>query len=137
MKYQIFLLVIMSTLITMKAKANNDIIQQNDTSVLVQSPAEFPGGQDKWQDFLANNLDYDIAVKNDAPVGKYKVAFDFVIDTEGEIKDIRFVQNPGYGIAEEVLKALNKCPRWIPASQNGKNVIYRHRQELIFEVSQN
>ena len=136
MKYKIFLLVIMSTLITMKAKANNTI-QLVDTTVLIQTPAEFPGGQDKWQDFLANNLDYDIAVKNDAPVGKYKVIFAFVIDTEGEIKDIRFVQNPGYGIAEEVLKAINKCPRWIPASQNGKNVIYRHRQELIFEVSQN
>ena len=137
MKYRIFLIVILNTLFYMQANASSVIIHQSDTSVLIQKPAEFPGGQDKWQDFLAANLDYDIAVKNDAPTGKYNVVFAFVINREGEIKDIRFEKNPGYGIAEEVIRVLNECPRWIPASQNGKNVIYRHRQTLLFEVSQN
>jgi hypothetical protein len=109
----------------------------NSDNVIVQIPAEFPGGQKGWVNFLEENMDHEVPVRNGAPAGQYLVIVSFVIDKEGNITELKAENDPGFGTKEEALKIMKRSPRWIPASQNGKNVIYRHRQMVGFLVSEN
>ena len=105
--------------------------------VNIQKSAEFPGGQKGWVNFLEENMDRDVPVRNGAPTGNYLVIISFVIDKEGNLTELKAENDPGFGTKEEALKIMKRSPRWIPASQNGKNLIYRHRQMVAFLVSEN
>lgn len=102
-------------------------------------PAKFPGGSDAWVEYLNSKLNYNVPINNNAPSGQYPIAFSFIIDKEGNITNIVFDKDPGYGIKEEVLRVLTnkRMPKWNPASINGEPKIYRQRQRLTFSVSEN
>lgn len=108
----------------------------NSDNVIVQKQAEFPGGQKAWQSFLKENMDTDVPVRNGAPTGKYIVLVSFIIDKEGNLSELKAENDPGFGTKEEALKIMKQSPRWIPATQNGKNIIYRQRQIVGFLVSE-
>ena len=112
----------------LRAKLSNDNIN---------IPAEFPGGQKGWVKYLENNLDRDLPVRKGAPVGKYPVVVSFVVDKEGNLTDVKSENDPGYGTAEETVRLIKDGPKWVPATQNGRNVIYRQRQAIVFVVSSN
>lgn len=103
---------------------------------VVQIAAEFPGGLAAWQKYLERNLNRDLPVDNGAPPGKYTVTVSFIVDKTGVISDVKAENNPGYGTADEAVRVIRKGPNWKPAVQNGRNVIYRHKQKITFEVSE-
>ncbi len=107
----------------------------NSDNVIVQIPAEFPGGQKGWVNYLERTLNRDILVNTTAPVGKYSVIVSFVVDKDGNVTNVKAENNPGYGTMEEAIRVIQNGPKWIPATQNGVNVIYRHRQAIVFGVS--
>jgi len=107
----------------------------NSDNIIVQIPAEFPGGQKGWVNYLERNLDRDLPIRKGAPVGKYSVVVSFIVDKEGNITNVKAENNPGYGTAEEVIRIIKDGPKWVPATQNGINVIYRQRQAIVFLVS--
>jgi protein TonB len=102
---------------------------------IVEIPAEFPGGQPAWQKYLERNLNRDLPIQNGAPVGKYIVRVSFLVDKTGAISDVRGENDPGYGTQEEAIRVIQKGPNWKPAVQNGRNVNYRHIQNIVFVVS--
>lgn len=102
----------------------------------VQNPAEFPGGISAWSKYLERNLNRDLPVNNGAPAGKYTVVVSFTVDKNGSISDVQADNNPGYGTNEEAVRVIKKGPSWKPAVQNGRNVIYRHKQSITFQVSE-
>lgn len=107
----------------------------NSDNVIVQKPAEFPGGQKGWVNYLERTLNRDLLVNTNAPVGKYSVVVSFIVDKEGNVANVKAENNPGYGTMEEAIRVIQNGPKWIPATQNGVNVIYRHRQAIVFGVS--
>lgn len=109
----------------------------SDTSNDVKVPAEFPGGQKGWAKYIEKNIDYDLPVRNGAPVGKYQVFVSFKIDKDGSIIDVLTENDFGYGMSEEVIRVMKNSPKWTPASINGVKVIYRQRYSVIFSVYQN
>lgn len=102
----------------------------------VEIPAEFPGGITAWQRYLERNLNQDIPIQNGAPFGKYVVTLTFIVDKNGAISDVKAENDPGYGTKEEAIRVIERGPNWIPAVQNGRNVIYRHIQNIVFVVAQ-
>jgi protein TonB len=102
---------------------------------VVQIQAEFPGGMPAWQKFLERNLNASVPVDNGAPPGKYTVVLSFIVDKTGAISDIKAENDPGYGTKDEAIRVLKKSPSWKPAVQNGRNVIYRQRQSITFQVA--
>jgi protein TonB len=103
---------------------------------VVQIPAEFPGGTAGWTKYLERNLNRDLPVENGAPPGKYTVVVTFIVDKTGAISDVTAENDPGYGTKDEAIRVIKKGPAWKPAVQNGRNVIYRHRQSVTFQVSE-
>jgi hypothetical protein len=115
-------------------RKRNDDIEKIYTSV--QIPSTFPGGTDAWAKFLARNLNRDLPVENGAPAGKYRVTVSFIVARDGTISDVIADNDPGYGTAEEAVRVIKAGPSWTPAEQNGHKVIYRHRQVLVFQVTE-
>ncbi|MEY4098243.1 MAG: hypothetical protein RL170_1087, partial [Bacteroidota bacterium] len=103
---------------------------------VVQIPAEFPGGQQGWVRYLERTLNRDLPVENGAPAGKYSVVVSFVVARDGSISDVKSENDPGYGTKDEAVRVITRGPKWKPAVQNGRNVIYRHRQAIVFVVSE-
>jgi protein TonB len=104
------------------------------TSVQIQST--FPGGTDAWVKFLSRTLNRDLPVENGAPAGRYAVTVSFVVSRDGSISDVKAESDPGYGTAAEAVRVIKKGPKWTPAEQNGYKVIYRHRQAIVFQVTE-
>jgi hypothetical protein len=102
----------------------------------VQIPSTFPGGTDAWAKFLSRTLNRDLPVENGAPAGNYRVTVSFIVAKDGSISDVKAENDPGYGTAGEAVRVIQQGPKWVPAEQNGKKVIYRHRQVLVFQVSE-
>jgi len=46
------------------------------------------------------------------------------------------LNDPGYGCGAEAVRVIKKGPKWQPAIQNGRNVIYRQKQNITFEVTE-
>ncbi len=103
---------------------------------VVQIAAEFPGGLPAWTKYLERNLNHDLPVENGAPPGKYTVVVSFIVSKTGDISDVVAENDPGYGTKAEAIRVITKGPKWKPAVQNGRNVIYRHRQSITFQVSE-
>ena len=103
---------------------------------VVQIPAEFPGGTSAWSRYLERNLNRDIPVENGAPPGRYTVVVAFTVSKTGAISDVAAENDPGYGTKAEAIRVITKGPAWKPAVQNGRNVIYRHKQAITFVVSE-
>ncbi|NCI47441.1 energy transducer TonB [Sediminibacterium soli] len=103
---------------------------------VVQIPAEFPGGLSGWTKYLERTLNRDLPVENGAPPGKYTVIVSFIVAKDGAISDVVAENDPGYGTKGEAVRVIQKGPKWKPAVQNGRNVIYRHKQSITFMVSE-
>lgn len=102
---------------------------------VVQIPAEFPGGLPAWTRYLERNLNRDVPVENGAPAGRYTVIVAFTVSKTGAISDVQAENDPGYGTKAEAIRVITKGPAWKPAVQNGRNVIYRHKQSITFIMS--
>ena len=103
---------------------------------VVQIPAEFPGGLQGWSRYLERTLNRDLPVENGAPTGKYSVIVSFIVSKDGSISEVKAENDPGYGTKDEAVRVIQRGPKWKPAVQNGRNVIYRHRQAIVFMVSE-
>lgn len=108
----------------------------NKPVVIVQIEARFPGGPDAWRRFLEKNLNTETPIENGAAPARYTVIVSFIVDKEGNISEVKAENDPGYGTAAEAIRVIKRGPKWQPAVQNGRNVVYRQRQSITFEVSE-
>lgn len=102
----------------------------------VQIQAKFPGGPEAWAKYLQRNLKADAPTDNGAPTGSYTVVVSFLVDKDGNISEVKADNDPGYGTAAEAVRVISRGPKWIPAVQNGRNVIYRQKQAITFRVEE-
>jgi protein TonB len=114
-------------------KTDNQDYDKEFTSVQVE--AKFPGGQDAWRKYLERNLNNQTPADNGASPGNYTVTVSFLVDKNGNISQVQALNDPGYGCAQEAVRVIQKGPKWTPAIQNGRNVIYRQKQNITFQVT--
>lgn len=115
-------------------KTDNQDYDKEFTSVQVE--AKFPGGQDAWRKFLERNLNNQTPADNGAAPGNYTVTVSFLVDKDGNISQVQALNDPGFGCGAEAVRVIKKGPQWRPAVQNGRNVIYRQKQNITFQVTE-
>lgn len=84
--------------------------------IKVEIKSAFPGGDSSWVKSLEKNLHRSIGVGKRVKKGKYIVSVQFIVDKEGSLAEIRCVNDPGFGMCEEVMRVIKKGPMWRPAS---------------------
>jgi hypothetical protein len=102
---------------------------------VVQHAAEFPGGLNAWTAYLGRNLHTPSRLVDiSRPGTKAMVGVEFIVNKTGQIGDLFIWRSYEWSADLEAMRAIRSGPNWKPADQNGKNVIYRHRQTITFVV---
>ncbi len=81
---------------------------------------EFPGGQSALITFLRENINYPELAQENGIEGTLILLLQ--IREDGQITQTDILRGLGCGIDENVLRAIERMPRWEPAVFNGKNV---------------
>jgi len=104
----------------------------------VEKEAKFPGGMEGWRKYLERNLNANVAADDGAPTGNYTVKVRFIVDKEGAISNVEAIEvpKPSPSCGPEAVKVIKKGPKWEPAVQNGRNVIYQAIQYVTFQVAE-
>lgn len=92
------------------------IVEDNTVYNAVEVKPDFPGGLQKFYDFVGKNYR---APEEDI---KGKVYVQFVVEKDGSLTDIKVMRDIGYGTGEEAIRVLKKSPKWKPGIQNGRAV---------------
>ena len=97
-------------------KANTDV-----PFTFVDQQPEPPGGYEAFQKYLARHTIYPQAAKQAGLQGW--VTFQFVVNKQGDISDIKILKDIGGGAGAEVLRVLESYhQQWAPAKNNGHPV---------------
>lgn len=100
--------------------------------------ARFKGGAEGWQKYLEKHLNSSVAVEAGAPAGDYTVMVEFSVSKEGYVRNVKAITVPAKckPCATEAVSVILSGPEWEPAIQNNEPVIYRQRQMVTFQVSE-
>ena len=118
-------------------EAKEDELEETDEILEifdVSEKAEFPGGEEGLQKFIAENISYPaMALENDQQ-GTVNVVF--VIDKTGHVKDIAILgSKKGFGLEDEAMRVIKATSgKWRPAKQRDKPVSMRFRIPVKFQI---
>ncbi|MFA7444434.1 MAG: TonB family protein [Flavobacteriaceae bacterium] len=111
-------------------EVKSDIINDDQIYVAVEVKPEFPGGIQKFYDFVkkeykAPNVDRDL---------KGNVIVEFVVEKDGSLTDIKVLRDIGHGTGAEAIRTLKKSRKWNPGIQNGVPVRVRYTLPIAVSV---
>jgi hypothetical protein len=111
-----------------KKKEKKDLKQGEESWVVVEALADYPGGLQGFKDYFGNNFQYPESelIKNDYGL----IRLEFTIDKSGDYKSIRCLPDSTGEICNEFKRILTVIPKWTPAEQRGEKV----DQEMAFPI---
>lgn len=99
----------------------------------VSNPPKYPGGLDKFYEFLAANIKYPEAAKQNKIEGNVFVSF--VVEKDGSITSIKVDRKLGYGTDEEAVRVLKLAKKWEPAMYNDIAIRTQYNIPIQFSLS--
>lgn len=81
---------------------------------------EFPGGKNKFQEFVDEHLIYPTEALADKLQGS--VELEVQVGKDGRLVHIRVIDSPRQDFAEEALRVLSASPPWKPGYKDGKPI---------------
>ena len=81
---------------------------------------EFPGGTEKFMEYLSGNIKYPEAAKDKNISGR--VFIQFVVEKDGSVTNVGVMRGIGGGCDEEAIRVVKAMPKWKPGLQDGKPV---------------
>lgn len=112
-----------------------DIIEDPETKpaeIIVEEMPLFPGGDTERLKFLAANILYPTQATENGIQGT--VYFQFIIDSKGNITDVKILRGIGGGCDEEALRVIKMMPQWKPGRQNGRTVRVLYNMPVVFKI---
>jgi len=99
----------------------------------VEQVPEFPGGIEAFGKFLATNMKYPKAARDNNVQGR--VIITFVVEKDGSLSNMKVVRGIGSGCDEEAVRVLSISPAWKPGIQNGKKVKVQYSVPISFSLA--
>lgn len=96
---------------------------------LDQAPS-FPGGMDKFYEYLKTSLKYPAEAFANNTQGK--VFLSFIVEVDGDLGDIRVDRRLGSGTDEEAVRVMATSPKWVPGMKDGKQVRVKYNIPISF-----
>lgn len=108
-------------------------VESSGPLVVAEYMPEFPGGKNALIEFLQRNL----RQPNDFEEGeKLTVIASFVVNESGFITNVKITQKGRSDLDYEVVRVINKMPRWKPGSQNGRSVAVYYKVPVTFVAAE-
>ncbi|WP_316830751.1 TonB family protein [Pedobacter aquatilis] len=100
--------------------------------VSIEKVPEFPGGMNKFYEYLSKSIKYPESAQDNNVQGK--VWLSFTVEKNGNLTDIKVTRGLGSGTDEEAKRVLEESPKWIPGIQNGKAVRVKYNININFTL---
>lgn len=101
---------------------------------VVEEQPEYPGGNAEMFKFLARNIRYPTRASKADVQGK--VFVNFIVTSDGNIKDVKILKGIGFGCDEEAIRVISKFPKWTPGKQDGKAVSVKFTVPINFMLAE-
>lgn len=98
------------------------------TSPDVSNPRFNGGDLNKFYEFIDQEFDYSSVKK----VGNILISF--TVNELGQVKKIKVLEFPNVEAASEIIRVLNKSPKWEPAKRAGNPFSVAIKMPLIFKA---
>jgi periplasmic protein TonB len=105
---------------------------KKEVFTIVEEMPSFPGGEAERNKFLAENIQYPQQATENGIQGTVYVSF--VVDSKGNVTDVKILRGIGGGCDEEALRVVKMMPKWHPGKQNGKNVRVLFNMPIYFKL---
>jgi protein TonB len=97
-----------------------ETIKGSYTSVELDKLPEFPGGIEKFYQYVGNNFEKPEYLATGTTIAVHVA---FVIEKDGSMTNIKVLRNPGYGLGNEAIRVLKSLKtKWTPGIKNGDKV---------------
>ena len=126
---RILLLLIAFLTIQIGSAQESELLMETElvTSPDVSNPRFNGGDLDKFYEFIDQEFDYS-SVKNAG-----NIVVSFTVNELGQVKKIKVLEFPNVEAASEIIRVLNKSPKWEPAKQAGNPFSVAIKMPLIFK----
>lgn len=111
-----------------KPESDEDVV-----FMVVEQPAEFPGGMEAMMKFLQKNMKYPAVARRMGIEGSVFVSF--VVDREGKISDLQVIKGISAECDQEAVRVIKLMPSWKPGKQNGRAVKSRFVLPIKFKLA--
>lgn len=91
---------------------------------------EYSSGVAGFYKFVNENV--EVPRGDEASVERVHVSF--IVEKDGSLSDIKIIKDLGYGLAEQVLKAVRLSAKWKPGINNGEPVRVRYELPFVFRI---
>lgn len=85
----------------------------------VEHMPSFPGGWEKFNQYLQDSLRYPAEPRRNKLQGK--VMIDFIVERDGSLSNFRIISSPSTDFSNEAIRLLKDSPKWTPGIQNGNS----------------
>jgi protein TonB len=122
-----------------KGTKGSDVIERGGATIknvpltFVEEMPEFPGGEQKLQEYLKAHIEYPNAAIDAVRQGKVLVRF--VVNEDGTITNVEARNTIGFGLEEEAMRVVRAMPRWTPGKNNGIAVKVWFQVPIFFKLN--
>lgn len=106
----------------------------NQIFVSVENPSTYPGGIEKFYEYLQKSIRYPAVARENNVQGK--VFVQYVVEKDGSLTDIKVVRGIGSGCDEEAVRVLKNSKKWTPGMQNGRPVRSQYTIPISFTLQE-
>ena len=107
----------------------------NDVFYSVEKTAEYPGGLDKFNEYLSKSIRYPAIARENNVQGK--VFMTFIVEKDGSLTDIKVMRGIGSGCDDEAIRVIKASKKWSPGMQNGRAVRQQYTVPISFTLAEN
>ena len=109
------------------------IIDGTEVYNIVEEMPKFQGEDaDAFRVYISQNLKYPKIAKDHGIQGKVFVSF--IIDTKGDITNVKVVRGVDPSLDKEAIRVINSSPKWEPGKQDGKAVNVQYTFPIVFSL---
>ena len=94
---------------------------------------QFPGGDEKFYEFLKCRSVYPNAAMLEEKEGK--VILGFIVDKDGYISNVTIIKGLSTECDEEAKRVVESMPPWEPGIQNGKRTACHFTLPIVFAIN--
>jgi TonB family protein len=102
---------------SLKCKVSNDPRSDHIFFDKVEFAPSYPGGENRWNNFIKENIRYPQQAVWKGTKGIVRIAF--IIRRNGETTDFSILKPQENGLSEEGIRLVVLSGKWFPAIQNG------------------
>jgi len=111
-----------------------DVKVEEPPTITAEEMPFYIGGDAERQKFLNDHIQYpQQALETDIQGTVY---VQFVVDTKGNITDVKVLRGIGGGCDEEAVRVIKMMPQWHAGKQNGRSVRVLFTMPVIFRLQQ-